>query len=102
MRGARAKRRDFWYNTDLTDKQWVIIRDMLRKENRGKHLRKHHKRELINAVLYLNKTGCQWELLPKEFPPYKTVSSFYHRAIKSGLWQNIMDALIKKTNKSEP
>ena len=90
------------YSTDLTDKQWSIIRDSLRKENRGKHLKKHSKRELINAVLYLNKAGCQWELLPNDFPPYKTVSSFYHRAVKSGQWQKIMDALVKKNqNKSE-
>ena len=84
------------YSTDLTDKQWAIVRDTLRKEKRGKHFVKHGKRELINAVLYLNKTGCQWSLLPNDFPPYKTVSSFYHRAKKSGLWQKIMDALVKK------
>ena len=84
------------YNTDLTDKQWAIVREMLGKEKRGKHFVKHNKRELINAVLYLNKTGCQWELLPNDFPPYKTVSSFYHRAKKSGLWEKIMSVLVKK------
>ena len=86
------------YSTDLTDKQWTVIRDMLPKEKRGKHFRKHSKRELINAVLYLNKTGCQWALLPNDFPPYKTVSSFYHRAKESGLWEKIMAALVKKTD----
>jgi transposase len=84
------------YSTDITDKQWAVVRELFRKENRGKHLKKHTKRELINAVLYLNKTGCQWKLLPNDFPPYKTVSSFYHRAIKSRLWEKIMDALVKK------
>ena len=89
------------YSTDLTDKQWAIVREILRKENRGKHFVKHSKRELINAVLYLNKTGCQWSLLPNDFPPPTTVSSFCHRAKKSGLWQKIMDALVKKNqNKS--
>jgi transposase len=67
------------YSTDLTNKQWSIVRDLLRKEKRGKHFVKHSKRELINAVLHLNKTGCQWSMLPNDFPPYKTVSSFYHR-----------------------
>ena len=89
------------YSTDLTDKQWAIVRDILRKEKRGKHFVKHSKRELVNAVLYLNKTGCQWSLLPNDFPPYKTVSSFYHRAKKSGLWQKIMDALVKKTDSKQ-
>ena len=85
------------YSTDLTDKQWAIVREILRNEKRGKHFVKHSKRELINAVLYLNKAGCQWELLPNDFPPYKTVSSFYHRAKKSGLWERIMSVLVKKT-----
>ena len=84
------------YSTDLTDKQWTLVRDIIPKEKRGKHFVRHSKRELINAVLYLNKTGCQWSLLPNDFPPYKTVSSFYHRARESGLWQKIMDALVKK------
>jgi transposase len=84
------------YTTDLTDKQWAVIRDLFKKDGRGKHLKKHSKRELINGVLYLNKTGCQWELLPNDFPPYKTVSSFYHRAVKSGLWEKIIDAVVKK------
>ena len=84
------------YSTDLTDKQWALIRDILPKEKHGKHFKKHSKRELINAVLYLNKTGCQWSLLPNDFPPPTTVSSFYHRAKESELWQIIMDALVKK------
>lgn len=90
------------YSTDLTDKQWSVVSEILRPENRGKHFAKHSKRELINAVLYLNKTGCQWALLPNDFPPYKTVSSFYHRAKQSGLWERIMFALVKKNQeKSE-
>ena len=90
------------YSTDLTDKQWSIIRALFRREKRKKHLKKHTKRELVNAVLYLTKTGCQWSLLPKDFPNYKTVFSFYNRAIKSGLWQRIMDSLVKKNKgKSE-
>jgi transposase len=85
------------YSTDLTDRQWGIIAPFFIREERGKHFQEHDKRELINAVLYLNKTGCQWRLLPKDFPPYSTVSSFYHRARKSGLWEKIMDALVVKT-----
>ena len=90
------------YSTDLTEKQWAVVRPLLKNENRGKHLQKHSKRELINAVQYLNKIGCQWSLLPNDFPPYKTVSFFYHRAVKSELWEKIMDSLVKKNQvKSE-
>ncbi len=83
------------YMTDLSDQQWSMIEHFFIGENRGKHFQLHSKRELVNAVLYLNKTGCQWRLLPKDFPPYVTVWSFYRRALKSGLWEKIMQHLVK-------
>jgi len=84
------------YSTDLTDEQWKFIEPIFKKMvgsygNRAKW----DKRILMNAVLYLNKTGCQWSLLPSDFPPYTTVSSFYHRAIKNGVWELITQALVK-------
>jgi len=85
------------YITDLTDSQWRIIAPFFSGENRGKHFAKYSKRELVNAVLYINKTGCQWRLLPNDFPPHDTVWSFYRRAKESGLWEKIMDAFVAKT-----
>lgn len=84
------------YSTDLTNKQWKIIEPIF-TSNKGQHFVEHSKRELINAVLYLVKTGCQWRLLPNDFPPYSTVWSFYRRAVKSGKWEKAMDLLVKKT-----
>jgi putative transposase len=51
----------------------------------------------VNAVLYLNKTGCQWRQLPHDFPKYTTVSSFYQRAVKSGLWDKVRALLVIKS-----
>jgi len=86
------------YPTDLSDRQWELISNLfIRKDNRGKHLENQKKRDLVNAVLYLNKTGCQWRMLPNDFPNYSTVSSFYHRAISSGLWENINILLVRKS-----
>ena len=84
------------YNTDLTDKQWNIIEQIF-KSKKGVNLAKYSKRDLVNAVLYLVKTGCQWRLLPNDFPPYSTVWSFYRRAVKSGKWERAMDMMVKKT-----
>jgi putative transposase len=84
------------YITNLTERQWKIIEPFFINEKRGKHLQKHTKRDLINAVLYINKTGCQWRLLPNDFPPHDTVWSFYRRAKESGLWERMMDALVVK------
>ena len=84
------------YKTDLTDKQWDMTEPIFRS-NKGHHLSEHSKRDLINAVLYLVKAGCQWHLLPNDFPPYKTVFSFYSRSVKAGKWEKAMDLLVKKT-----
>ena len=85
------------YPTDLTNEQWEIIEPFFIGENRGKHLEKHSKRKHVNAVFYLNKTGCQWRLLPNDFPPWVTVWSFYRRAVRSGSWEKMMDSLVKKS-----
>ncbi|MDR0460033.1 MAG: transposase [Nitrososphaerota archaeon] len=85
------------YDTDLTDKEWSIIEPIFTKAKKGKHLQKHSKRELVNAVRYLSKTGCQWRMLPKDYPNCQTVHSFYRRAKKSGLWEEMNDLLVAMT-----
>lgn len=80
------------YPTDLTEKQWELIKHHFA----GSRKRKYEKRDLINAVLYLVKTGCQWRMLPHDYPPYKTVYSFYRRMRINATWEAIMDDLVKQ------
>ena len=84
------------YDSDLTTTQWNLIKHHFKEDGRGKHFKKHSKRKLVNAVRYIEKTGCQWRLLPHDFPPYATVWSFYRRATQSGLWQKILADLVTK------
>ena len=81
------------YPSDITDKQWKEIEPLYT----GMRNCKWDKRELTNAVLYLVDSGCKWRQLPHDFPPYSTVHSFYRRARKRGLWEKILDHLVKKT-----
>ena len=83
------------YNTDLTDEQWEFLEPRFLEfvGNYGNRA-VWPKRVLVNAVLYLVKTGCQWNMLPNDFPPYSTVHSFYRRARLSGMWQLLMDDLV--------
>lgn len=81
------------YPTDLTDEQWAVIEPHFNRHRRYKW----DKRELVNAVLYITKTGCQWRMLPNDFPPYPTVWSFFRRANQSGLWDKILQDLVKKS-----
>jgi len=86
------------YSTDLTNQQWWAIKRFFDVGKYGNR-RKHTVRELLNAVLYLLKTGCQWRLLPNDFPPYSTVHTFYRRCRKNGIWEKIMVYIVKKKRK---
>ena len=81
------------YPSDVTDKQWKEIEPLYT----GMRNCKWSKRELTKAVLYLVDSGCKWRQLPHDFPPYSMVHSFYRRARKRGLWEKILDHLVKKT-----
>ena len=83
------------YGSDLTDSQWAKIEPLYT----GIRNCKWSKRELTNGVLYLVDSGCKWRQLPHDFPPYSTVYSFYRRALKSGLWDKILEHLVKVTRK---
>ena len=56
-------------------------------------------REIVNAIFYLNKTGCQWRYLPKDFPSYKLVSYYYHKWVDNNTWAMINIALHRKVRK---
>ena len=60
------------YESDLTDEQWEAIKEFFPSGNKSKY----HKRSLVEAVLYIVKTGCQWRMLPHDYPPHDTVWSF--------------------------
>lgn len=90
------KKREQAYPSDLTDTQWEEIKPLFS----GMREYKWPKRELLDAVLYFVKTGCQWRHLPHDFPPYATVHSFYRRARKSGLWDAILEHMVEKTRKN--
>ncbi|WP_438833055.1 transposase [Streptococcus pluranimalium] len=82
------------YDTDLTDQEWAQLESYFSKHR----IYKWSKRELVNATLYITKTGCQWRILPHDFPPYPTVWSFFRRAKESGLWDTILTELVKKSD----
>lgn len=81
------------YPSDLTDTQWEQIAEYFPQGPNSEH----HKRTLLNAVLYLVNNGCKWRALPHDFPPYSTVHSFYRRARLSGLWEKVLEAIVQKT-----
>ena len=84
------------YPSDLNDKQWDLIKDHFATGNYG-NVRKHDRRALVNGAFYVIKTGYQWRFLPKEYPPWKTVYSFYKRARDKDIWERIMRDLVAQS-----
>ena len=80
------------YPSDLTDEQWEIIQPLIPVNTVGRP-RTVEMREVLNAIFYLNRSGCQWDMLPHDLPPRSTVHDYYHQWRCDGTWQEIMDAL---------
>ena len=88
------------YPSDLTDGQWQKIRFLLPK--RAKLGRKPiDRRWVLNAILYVVRTGCQWRALPKDFPNWKSVYTVFWRWRKQGVWKQVHDKLREKVRKQE-
>ena len=81
------------YPSDLTDEQWSIIKPMIPPADPGGRPRTVDMRAVINGVLYLNRTGCSWRMLPNDFPPWGTVHYYYRRFRLDGAWARIHDKL---------
>jgi putative transposase len=79
------------YPSDLSDEEWAIIEQMLNELDPYKTGRRRDSnlREILNAIFYLNKTGCPWRYLPKDFPPYTLVNYYYNKWTQSGLLEQI-------------
>jgi putative transposase len=78
------------YPTDVTDEQWKLVEPFLPQAKLGGRPRKTDLREVLNALFYLVRTGCQWRMLPHEFPPWRTCYNYYRAWIDSGTWDEIV------------
>jgi putative transposase len=81
------------YSTDLTDSQWAVLEPLIPASARGGRPRTVNMREVLNTILYLNRTGCQWDMLPNDLLPKSTVYDYFAAWRDDGTWQRIMDAL---------
>ncbi len=95
------------YPSDLNDEQWQIIEPLLPKRDRRGLQPKHSRREMLNAVLYLNRAGCQWRMSPHDFPPWEAVYAFWHKLVERNALIPINDALrteirLKEERDAEP
>jgi putative transposase len=92
------------YPTDLSDQQWELIAPLLppAKSEKGRgRKREVDLREIVNAILYINRAGCSWEMLPRDLPPSKTVYQYFRKWQKQGVWQKIHQTLSAQLRQKE-
>jgi putative transposase len=80
------------YPSDLTDEQWAVIEPLIPVHKVGRP-RTNDMREVLNAIFYLNRSGCQWDMLPHDLPAKSTVYDHFKQWRNDGTWQTILDAL---------
>jgi putative transposase len=89
------------YDTDLSDAEWELLKPLIypadAKRGRGRWRDPDSARACLDAIRYVLKTGCQWSLLPRDFPPKSTVHDALARWTQQGLWPRINEALRTKT-----
>ncbi len=88
------------YPSDLTDQEWQILDPLVPAVRTGGRPAGHEHREIVNAILYVLRTGCQWRALPHDLPPWKTVYTYFRVWRLDGTWQRIHDTLRRKVRRS--
>jgi transposase len=88
------ERKGAGYSSDLSDAEWAMIEPRLPQRNRLGRPPKTETRSVVNALLYMVRTGCQWRQLPREFPPYTTVQHYFYAWRDGGVLQRINFELV--------
>jgi putative transposase len=88
------------YASDLTDREWQLVARLLPKPKRVGRPREVDLRLVLNAMLYILATGCQWRALPKDFPPFTTVQYYFYNWRDTQLWRRINRALVERARRA--
>jgi transposase len=81
------------YPSDVSDAEWERMEAYIPPPLSGGRPAEHSRRELVNAMRYVLRTGCGWEYLPHDFPPAKTVYDYFRQWSKNGVWEKANAAL---------
>jgi len=81
------------YPSDLTNDEWRILEPLVPQVQGGGRPAAYARREIVNAILYVERIGCQWRALPHDLPPWKTVYSYFRSWRLNGTWQRMHDRL---------
>lgn len=89
------------YASDLNDDEWALLEPHLPPPRALGRPRTTELRSVVDALLYMLASGCQWRMLPKDFPPYSTVQRFFYRWRAEGLWNLINHDLVMRAREAQ-
>ena len=81
------------YPSDLTDEQWEVLRPLVPLPSLEGRTPFVERREIVNGILYVLRSGCPWRLLPHEYPNWQTVYHYFRRWEREGVWDQILKTL---------
>ena len=89
------------YPSDLNDREWQLLEPLLPPPKPGGRPVKYPRREVVNAIRYVLRTGCSWRMLPHDLPPWRTAFHYFRTWRRDGTWQRAHDTLRSLTRQSE-
>ena len=97
----KYERKGLGYSSDLSDAEWAMIEPRLPHRHRLGRPPKTEMRCVVNALLYMVRTGCQWRQPPREFPPYTTVQHYFYGWRESRCWSKSMSLPVEESGSGE-
>ena len=87
------------YPSDLSDAEWEVLKSFMPiPKGFGRPITVDF-REILNGIFYVQRTGCQWEMMPHDLPPYSTVYHYFRKWQRKGIWQQMHDRIREKLRK---
>lgn len=81
------------YPSDLRDLEWKKVEAFFTHKREFGRPITYSRRSIVNAIFYVTKSGCQWRMLPKDFPNWATVYYYFQKWCREGIWEKVLDCL---------
>jgi transposase len=85
------------YPSDVSDEEWAILKEYVPEVQAGGRPAKHSRREIVNGILYVLRTGCGWDYVPHDLPAGKTLYDYFRQWRRQGIWEAANTALRERT-----
>jgi len=89
------------YRSDVTEAEWAILKEYIPAPLPGGRPASNNRREIVNAIFYVLRTGCGWEYLPHDFPKWKTVYDYFRQWRQAGIGEQANTALRERLRQQE-